>query len=351
MGEQKQSVPCQKSLTSLDVARRAGVSRTAVSYVLNDTRHAHVSEETRQKVLQAAHELGYYMNTSAQVLRKGRSNEIYFLSNITMSANDAEIVSAFQQHALRHGYIPVFYFTGGLSDEQCREVLTKVLARRPLALLLAPDSISTEDIALAQRMGVAHILMLSAEPIEEQEKGSLPSVIVPTLEIGFLAAQHLLERGHQVLGIVQPDEIRHHLPFVQRIKGMRAAIAASGADVRLEILPLRLALAAAQQLVETHLTGPERPTGIYTFNDEYALPLLGALHDRGIRVPEDIAIIGTDNVSFSAFVRPALTTISFDNVALGQRGIEIIAALEKGEPLPAEFSQPFVPQLILRSST
>lgn len=351
MGEQKQRVPRQKPLTSLDVARRAGVSRTAVSYVLNGTRHAHVSEETRQKVLQAAQELGYHLNTSAQVLRKGQSNEICILSSITMSANDAEIFSAMQRHALRHGYMPVLYFVHGLRSEQRREILTKVLARRPLALFLAPDSINAEDIALARRMGVAHILLIAAEPIEEHTKSLLPAVIVPTMEIGFLAAQHLLERGHRVLGIVQPDEPRHHLAFFQRLKGMRAAIAASGEDVRLETLPMHLSLVAAQQLVATSLTGAERPTGIYAFNDEYALPLLGALHDQGVCVPEDIAVVGTDNVAFSAFVRPALTTISFDNVALGQRGIEMLAALEKGEVLPAELSHPFMPLLIQRSST
>ena len=350
MGEQKQQVPRQKPLTSLDVARRAGVSRTAVSYVLNGTRQAHVSEETRQKVLQAAKELGYHLNTSAQVLRKGRSNEICILSSITMSANDAEIFSAMQQHALRHGYMPVLYFVHELSREQRRETLTKVLARRPLALFLSPDSITVEDIALARRMGVAHILLIAAEPIDEHVKSALPSVVVPTLEIGFLAARHLLERGHRVLGLIQPDEPRHRLAFLQRLKGMQAAIAADRENARLEILPMHLSLDAARQLVDTALTGSERPTGIYAFNDEYALPLLGALHDQGIRVPEDIAVIGTDNVSFSAFVRPALTTISFDNVALGQRGIEMLVALEKGEALPIELSQPFVPQLILRSS-
>src|SRR5258708_7040324 len=87
MGENKQQPARQKSLTSVDVARRAGVSRTAVSYVLNGIDTPHVSEETRAKVLQAASELGYHLNASAQALRRGQSNEICVLSDIAMSAN------------------------------------------------------------------------------------------------------------------------------------------------------------------------------------------------------------------------------------------------------------------------
>jgi DNA-binding LacI/PurR family transcriptional regulator len=354
MGERKQQVPRQKPLTSVDVARKAGVSRTAVSYVLNGTCNAHVSEETRAKVLQAAQELGYHPNASAQVLRKGKSNEVCILSNIALSANDAEIFVSMQQHAWHHGYIPVVYFLGALTAEQHRELLVKVLARRPLALLLTPDCIDAEDIALARQMGIEYIVLVAAEPIEEHFSTALPSVSIPTMEIGYLAAQHLLVRGHRALGIVRPYESRHELAFLQRLRGMHAAIADAGllaSEVRLDILPMHLSLADAHALVDTSLTSAEWPTGIYTFNDEYALPLLGALNDRGMCVPEDIAIIGTDNIAFSAFVRPALTTISFDNVALGQRVIEVLVALQKGGPLPEELTRPLIPELILRAST
>lgn len=358
MVEKKQQVARQRSLTSVDVARRAGVSRTAVSYVLNGIHTSHVSEETRAKVLRAARELGYHLNSSAQALRKGQSKEICILSNIALTVNDAEIFVSMQQHALHLGYIPVVYFVGGLTDEQRRELLAKILARRPLALLLSPDCISADDIELARQMGVEYILLGAAEPIEEHRlvdasSATLSTFSIPTLEIGELAARHLLERGHRGLGIVQPDEARHELAFLQRLKGMRAAIVAAGLveEVRLEILPMHLSMAAVHDLVASRLNNSERPTGIYTFNDEYALPLMGALSDRGIRVPEDVALIGTDNVAFSAFVRPALTTISFDNAAFGRRGIEMLAALQKGGALPAELTRPLVPELILRAST
>ncbi len=358
MGENKQLESRHKALTSVDVARKAGVSRTAVSYVLNGVSTSHVSEETRAKVLQAAQELGYHLNASAQTLRKGRSNEICILSRITLSANDAEIFVAMQQQALSLGYIPVVYFIGGLTEEERRELLRKILARRPLALLLSPDCVEVGDIALARQMGIEYILLGAAEPIEEHvladaSVASLPSFSIPTREIGYIAARHLLERGHRTLGIIRPDEARHELAFQQRLKGMRAAIAAAGLaeEVRLEILPMHLSLASARTLIDTHLRGPQRLTAVYTFNDEYAFPLLGALLDCGLRIPQDIALIGTDNISFSAFVRPALTTVDFDNAALGRRGIEMLSALQKDGQLPVELTRLPAPELIVRSST
>lgn len=359
MAENKERGPRQKSFTSVDVARRAGVSRTAVSFVLNGIQSSHVSEETRVKVLRAASELGYHPNASAQTLRRGKSSEICILSSVAMSANDAEIFVAMQQHALRLGYIPVFYFIGGLSEEKRRELLVRILARRPLALLLAPESIDEGDIALARQMGIEYILLGMAEPIEEHKLDmssheAWTALSLPTRKFGRLAAQHLLERGHRSLGIVRPDESRHQLAFLQRLQGMRDAIAVAGlsqAEVELTTLSLRLSMSSAHELVSAHLSGPRRPTGIYTFNDEYALPLMGALSDRGLRIPQDIALVGTDNVALSAFVRPALTTISFDNVAAGQRVIEMLAALQKGGPLPQELKRPLDIRLIVRDST
>jgi LacI family transcriptional regulator len=292
-------------------------------------------------------------------LRKGQSNEICILSSIALTANDAEIFVAMQQHALHLGYIPIVSFIGSLTEEQRQKFLIKILARRPLALLLTPNCINADDITLARQMGIEYILLTATEPIEayqfkDPSIAELPTFSIPTMEIGYLAAQHLLARGHRVLAIVRPDEARHELAFLQRLKGMRAAIAdasSSAAEIQLEILPMHLSMSAANDIVESQLSGPQRPTGIYTFNDEYALPLMGALSDHGLRIPQDIALIGTDNVAFSAFVRPALTTINFDNVAVGQRGIEMLAALQKGGELPAELVRPIVPQVIQRSST
>src|SRR2546426_11901568 len=126
---------------------------------------------------------------------------------------------------------------------------------------------------------------------------------------------------------------------------MRSAIAGMS-GVTLDILSLQFTLSDAHSLVDTYLTGADHPTGIYAYNDEYALLLLGALADRGRQVPQDVAVVGTDDISFGEFMRPTLTTIRFDTISLGERAVEMLVSWYKGQSLPEELTQPLMPQLV-----
>jgi LacI family transcriptional regulator len=168
--------------------------------------------------------------------------------------------------------------------------------------------------------------------------------------LGYLAAQHLIARGHHHLALVHPNDAIQEEAFTQRLEGMRAAIAEE-TGVSLDILPLDLSPSAALSLVETSLLGPDRPTDIYAFSDEYAAVLLGALTRLRIRVPQEVALVGTDNTPFCEYVWPSLTSISFDAFDLGKRAVELLHALHQGLPPPEELTHPLVPQLILREST
>jgi len=332
-------------LTSVDVARKAGVSRTTVSYVLNGNGTGHVSEETRRKVLQAAEELGYSIHSSARALRKGQSDEICIIVDLPLTVHRTELLVSVQQYAFQHGYSPVAYFSYGLSPEQVHTLLLKMFARRPMGIFATEGSMTTEQIALAQRMGVDNIVLYSVEPLEHAR-----TILLPTKPLGCLAAQHLLERGHRHLGLVQPADSLHNYGFQQRLEGMRDTMSGMP-EVHLDILPLQFDLADAHMLVETSLTGADRPTGIYAYNDEYALLLLGALADRRIQVPADVAVIGTDDISFGELMRPTLTTIRFDTITVAQRAIEMLVSWHTGQPLSEDLSRPLMPQLIPRGST
>jgi LacI family transcriptional regulator len=333
------------SYTSVDVARRAGVSRTTVSYVLNGNWDGHVSDETRKKVLQAAEELGYSTHSSAQALRKGHSDEICIIVDLPLTIHRTELLTSVQQYAFQHGYSPVAYFCYGFSPEQLHTLLLKIFARRPMGIFATAGSMTAEQIALAQRMGVDNIVLYSVEPLEYAR-----TIVLPTRPLGCLAAEHLLERGHCHLALVQPSDPLHDYGFQQRLEGMQATIAGMP-GVTLDILPLQFDLAAAHALVETSLAGADRPTGIYAYNDEYALLLLGALSDRGIQVPGEVAVVGTDAITFSDWMRPTLTTIRFDTISLAQRTVEMLVSWHTSQPLSEELSRPLIPQLIPRGST
>ncbi len=123
MTEKKQHAPRRISPTSLDVAREAGVSQAAVSYALNGVSQAHVSDETRAKILQAARKLGYHAHPSARSLRKGQSDEICCIIDAPSTLLAYEIHISIMQQIFQHGYIPVFYVSPSVPTGQWRETL------------------------------------------------------------------------------------------------------------------------------------------------------------------------------------------------------------------------------------
>ena len=151
------STLARTTYTSVDVARRAGVSRTAVSYVLNEdgVRSTHVSEETRAKVLQAVQELGYSTHSSARALRKGQSDEICIIVDLPLTTHRTELFVSVQQHAFLHGYSPVVYFSYNFSAEQVHSHLLKIFARRPIGIFATASSMTDEHITrILQGQGI-----------------------------------------------------------------------------------------------------------------------------------------------------------------------------------------------------
>src|SRR5260370_30088283 len=118
--------------------------------------------------------------------------------------------------------------------------------------------------------------------------------------------------------------------------------------VSLESMPLLRSSSAAFSLVETSFMGADCPTAIYAFSDEYAVVLLGAFTRLGIRVPQEVAIVGTDNLPIGEFVWPSLTSMCFDALDMGKRAVDMLHSLHQGLPLPEELTRPLVPQLIQR---
>ncbi|MBV9229960.1 MAG: LacI family DNA-binding transcriptional regulator [Chloroflexi bacterium] len=354
MATKRQKRASHSPVTLTDVARRAGVSPTAVSFVLNENgqRNKHVSEETRAKVLQAVQDLNFRPDALARALSKGQSEEIALILWRTLSPVMAdfyaiELITSIQRPAASYGYACVLYPSEDLSAEQWRDMHERIFARHPLGILASPTAFTTEDVALARQMGVKHIIFLSDQPVPIEQTYT---IVFPSRALGYLAAQHLLERGHRHLALVQPGGAGLEAGFLQRLEGMHAAIDGKP-GVTLDILPLSFSATAARSLAETKLVGPHRPTGIYAFNDELAVVLLGALTRLGIQVPQEVALVGTDNLPIGEVVWPSLTSMRFDTLDIGPRAVEMFHTLQQGLPLPEELTRPLVPQLIQRESS
>src|SRR5260370_11421667 len=144
MTAKKQDIPNKISPTSLDVAREAGVSRAAVSYVLNGTCVDHVSEQTRTRILQAAEELGYHhSHPAARALRRGQSDEICCVFNAPHSLLGSEVGYSIQQQIFQHGYVPVIYSNPGMPTEMWIGTLNQLIPLLPLWIIMRHIIITT----------------------------------------------------------------------------------------------------------------------------------------------------------------------------------------------------------------
>lgn len=336
--------------SAADVALKAGVSRTQVSYVMNNTRADHVSAENRQKILEAAEALGYHPHQSAQALARGFANEfaLFFPAPYTFRIN--AMLGSIHELGLADGCVPVQYsFNSYLEPVRKRAALRALLARKPRGLFCSPFDVTADDLDEARSRGVRHIVLWDLE-----DHADYPTLVLPVGSLGVLAVNHLVARGHRHIGILRPSDPVQGKAYALRLAGAQRA-AEVGLGVRLTELPwpdeARPTFGSAGVFLDRSELHERGISALYCYSDEYALPLLAALHDRGVTVPRDLAVMGTDDLEFGALMRPALTTISLDGANLGRRAVDLINAQLIGLPLSEDLLRPLVPQLVQRATT
>jgi LacI family transcriptional regulator len=348
-GAQRPSLP--KVPSEIDVARLAGVSRTQVSYTLNGTGTTHVTAEKRERILAAARELGYHPHQFAQSLRRGFSLEfsIFFPAPYTPLIN--KIIDTIDEIGLAKGCVVTQYAWNLHRDpERKREAFRAILARRPMGIFCSLLDLDRQDIEEAQARGIERILVLDVERHDD-----LATFFLPVEEIGRVAATHLLDRGHRRIAVVRPANPVQNRPFRLRHRGMKKAMA-HYKDARLAILEwptgdMMPTLDAARAFVTRFMGSPDRPTAIYAYSDDYALPLMRALRERDVEVPRGVSVLGTDDLAYCELCSPSLSTIRFDSSALGERAVALINSLITGEPPEDRFLQAPIPYVIQREST
>jgi DNA-binding LacI/PurR family transcriptional regulator len=285
-------------VTALDVARAANVSKTTVSYVLNDTPHQSIPEETRQRVLEAVRELSYTPLATARALRRGHNDTVLLVMPDWPLGRVLSLV---------------------LDD------LTGELANLGLALLMRRIRKGQSLAAICREVAPAAVIALGhVDEVEQQEiRGagiflstavlSYPSstqntVSVPQDLIGSLQVQHLAARGHRHLGYAGPADPRFEAFRDLRISGARQACQELGLDDP-DVLELDLTLEAAMEAVRHWHHRTPSVTAIIAYNDEFAAAILAGMRAAGLSAPEDLAVIGVDNEPLAKFTIPALTTI------------------------------------------
>ncbi|WP_308491904.1 LacI family DNA-binding transcriptional regulator [Microbacterium terrisoli] len=325
-----------------DVAARAGVSVGTVSNVLN--RPQHVSAATAERVRAAIDELGFVRNDAARQLRAGRSSAVGlivldmtnpFFADLTRGAEDVAQAAE----------LAVIVGDGGERPDRERAYLDLFEQQRLRGVLLTPFGDVDERLRALRRRGIPTVLVDRAS-----SDHSFSSVSVDDRLGGALAVGHLLNRGHRHIAYVAGP--RGIAQVEDRLLGARDA-AAEHPDARLEVVELTaLSIAEGQRASAVLAAGgvDGRPDAVFAANDLIAIGLLGGLTAAGIRVPEDVALIGYDDIAFAAAATVPLSSIRQPAAQIGATGMRILLDESVDHTLPPRHVT-FRPELVVRRST
>ncbi len=328
--------------TIKDVAREAGVSVTTVSHVLNGTRH--VSNDGRARVETAIRQLGYVPSAIARSLKSNHTRTLGMLIPNSSNPYFAEVVHSVENRCFGAGYNLILCNT---HDEALRQSsYLQVLAERRIDGLIVVTT--GQDAALARQLeglGVPTVLVDREIEVHQQ-----PCDLVETAhrEGGRMATRHLLWLGHRRIACIGgPQDLA---PSTQRVEGWRDALAEAGVDGGGLLWHGDFTSQSGYEAMQSVLASPRPPTAVFVGNDLMAIGALCAVHERGLRVPEAMSIVGFDDIALAAFTSPPLTTVAQPKRQIGVAAVDML--LERIDGARREPRQLLLqPELRLRAST
>ncbi|PRX08794.1 UNVERIFIED_ORG: LacI family transcriptional regulator [Martelella mediterranea] len=319
----------EKSVTSLDVAKLAGVSRPTVSLVLNNSKAVSLSEETKQKVRNAARVLGYKPNSAALMLRRGATNTV----GLVITEGRSLQVDAF---------IPLLHYAiAGVMREAGYSLLLETFERKenqnPYAdlvvshridgLLVLSPSTDDEDLkALIEQDYPVVLIGSTGHPREH-------CVFTSTREGTAAAASHIMDLGHRNIGCI-PFSPPGFAATDSRLRELREALSAAGIALQDDAV-FHGDFSAESGHAATLVLMKAKPdtTAIFAGNDTIALGVIGALTSLGLSVPGDVSVVGYDDLPFSGYIAPPLTTVGIDADKQGRMAAEMMVRRLRGEAI------------------
>lgn len=324
-----------------DVAQRAGVSTATVSRVLN--RPESVRADKREAVRQACDALGYVMNGAARALSSNRTFTIGAVVPTIETQTFSRALNAFQRRLHTAGYTMLLASCDFDPAVEMDEV-TKLLGHGIDALMVVGRTHDPKMWERVDQQRLPCIQILAIDPAR-------PSIGYDNVAIGHLIADHLVQLGHADIGVIvgtPPTNDR----VTDRIRGIRKRLASHGAQLpRGRIVDDAFSLTEARQAALKMLSDPnERPTAIVCGNDQLAFGVLLAASAKGLRVPDDLSVVGFNNYDFAAHLTPPLTTVSVDLTQLGEQAADYLLRCLDNIPQPLAATR-IETALIVRSST
>jgi LacI family transcriptional regulator len=329
-----------------DIARDLGVSVVTVSKVLRN--HGDISKETRLRVLKRMKELNYRPNLAARALITGKTYTIGLIVPDLLHPFFAQIAKALSGVFRKQGY-SLILSSSEEDPELEKEELDVLLTRRVDAILIASAQWTVESFRQIEDQKIPYVL------IDRRFVGLAANFVgVDDEAAGALATGHLIEQGCRRIAHIRGPEVS---TAIGRAEGYRRALAEHSMPVPPGyLIPIGASGDERGELggyeaAKTLLAMDPRPDGIFCYNDQAAMGVMHAILDAGLRIPEDIAVVGCGNVVYAHLLRVPLTTIDQNSQSIGEQAAELALSLIDAKAPVRPESICMTPTLVVRASS
>ncbi len=322
-------------ITIKDVASAAGVSVATVSLVLNgNASKLRISDTTRVRVKQAAERLGYRPNSYAKALRTSQSATIGILAFDIVDPYCAHVMRGAESVILENQHYAVF---SDLENDQTKLAgyIEFFKAKRIEGLLILASSLLVDNATITKVADAGIPLVVIGREVEDPR---VPTVVTDSAGGASKVVRHLVDLGHRDICFVlgPPAYTDSQLRWI----GGKRVLENAGIEIRQELVVSESAGGwgpkAAYDATERLLKRGCSFTAVVAFDDISAFGVIRALSDAGLTVPDDVSVVGFDDLSASAYYNPPLTTVHYSMVDMGRDGAKLLFEHIRGEPVPAE---------------
>lgn len=314
-------------VTIKDVAKKAGVSPATVSRVLNNSDHP-IDPATRQKVLKVIEELGYVPNAAARSLQLKKTKTIGILLPSIANAYYSAIVDGTEEIAYKDGYSIIICITRR-SWDKTKEYIQLLSEKRVDGVIFTGGG-AVEDAKHNRFFQNSKLSMI----VIGRHNSKLPAVQVDNVKIGFLATTHLLSLGHRRIATITGPRVS--ATAEDRYAGYKRALNSFGLEEDKALVAEGDFLVQGGYEAASRLPweGKERITAVFAQNDLMAIGTIRFLKERGLRVPEDVSVVGCDDLDLAYYITPPLTTVAVPAYGLGKTAMELMVDSLKGQQIP-----------------
>ena len=300
-----------------DVAKLAGVSNRTVSNVVRN--YTHVSPKMREKVQRAIDELGYVPNLTARRLATGRTNMFALAVPALGAPYFAELAESISELATRRDYRVLIEQTSAGADAERQAIVGR---ERGLVdgVIFQPTLLTSTEIS--DLRGDLPLVLLG----EVVPPLGIDHVMVDNFEAAVRATEHLIETGRRRIAFLGHERAYRSNTFSRRLVGYQSALEAHGLPISPDLLiPARdYGAAAGDAAITAAIAGGLLFDGLVCYDDMNAIGALRALRRAGFRVPEEVGVVGWDDIVFAEYTVPALTTVRADQAALAERAVDML---------------------------